>query len=315
MKVVLVDPSRVVLKVLGASLELAGHEVICFSDASEALARVRVDHDVDVLMTSLQPHGMTGLQLTRAARAAAGARRALYILVMSSSAERSTLVEALDSGADDFIGKPPETSELLARLRVAKRVSALQSELIRLATIDALTGVLNRRAFFETAALYQRSQTDAVAIFDIDRFKQINDTYGHAAGDVAITKVAAVASARCPAVGRLGGEEFGLLIPGGSVRDAVRLCETLRVEVVNLDFPEIDPALKLSCSFGAGEWRDGETVDEALNRADVALYAAKTGGRNRVIAATAPTADSHASVVVGPSSAERRRQTSRHSVA
>lgn len=305
MKIVIVDPSRVVLKVLGQVLEDAGHEVVTYTDAAMALERLKVDTVIDVLVTSLQPHGMSGLQLTKAAREIAGSRRALYVLVMSSSSERSTLIDALDSGADDFIGKPPAPEELLARLRVASRVAALQTELIRLATVDALTGVLNRRAFFETAAIYARSETDAVAVFDIDRFKQINDTYGHAAGDQAIIAVAQAAAARCPAVGRLGGEEFGMLVPGGSVKNAVTMCETIRREVAALEFPGIDARLRLTCSFGAGEWRRDESLDDSLKRADVALYAAKSGGRNRVIAATAPV-DEIAMVVSGGGSQFRR---------
>ncbi|WP_020177938.1 diguanylate cyclase [Methylopila sp. M107] len=306
MNIVIVEPSRVVQKVLSQTLEDATHTVICYFDASIALERLRADDSVDVLITSLQTEGMAGLELVRAARALAGSRRALYVLVMSSSGERGTLIEALDAGADDFIGKPPAREELLARLRVADRVAALQRDLIRLATIDAMTGVLNRRAFFETSAIYARSHTDAVAIFDIDRFKQINDTYGHACGDTVIIAVAQAAAVRCPAVGRLGGEEFGMLLPGGSVKSAVDMCEAIRQDVAALRFPQIDPALSLTCSFGAGEWRAGETLDEALKRADVALYAAKSGGRNRVIAATGAT-NGGAVVVSAPGAQLRRR--------
>ncbi len=77
-----------------------------------------------------------------------------------------------------------------------------------------------------------------------------------------------------------------MFLPGGTVRDAVRMCETIRQDVAALRFPEMDPDVQITCSFGAGEWRTGETVDDSLKRADVALYAAKSGGRNRVIAAT-----------------------------
>jgi len=310
---VIVDPSRVVLKLVAAPLEQAGHETILFTDASAALSHIRGDLAVEALFTSLQPHGMSGLELCRQARTLAGSRRPLYVLVMSSSSERSTIIEALDSGADDFIGKPPAPEELLARLRVASRVAGMQSELIRLATIDALTGTLNRRAFFEAAADLRRSDDalDAVAIFDIDRFKQINDTYGHAAGDVAIQAVANVARDRIGIVGRLGGEEFGILLPGRSVKDAASLCESMRIAVAATGLPQIDADLKVTCSFGAGEWRRDESIDEALKRADIALYAAKSGGRNRVIAATAPLGDAAAMTVSSPApiAASRARMT------
>lgn len=288
MKIVIVDPSRVVLKLVTTALEAASHEVVSYTDAAMALERIRSDRAVDVLITSMQPHGMSGLELCAEARALAGARRALYVLVMSSSSERTTVIDALDSGADDFIGKPPAPEELLARLRVAARLIALQSDLIRLATVDALTGLLNRRAFFEQAAIAQRSrdQLDAVAIFDIDRFKLVNDSFGHAAGDLVIHAVASTAAVHEAKVGRLGGEEFGMLLTGASVKDAITRCEALRLAVAALAFPGIDPALRVTCSFGSGEWRQDESVDDALKRADIALYAAKSGGRNRVMAAT-----------------------------
>lgn len=290
-KIVIVDPSRVVLKLVCAILEDAGHETAPYSDAVMALERLRNDLSFDVLITSLQPHGMDGLELCAKTRALAGSLRPIYVLVMSSSSERNTVIDALDNGAHDFIGKPPASQELLARLRAAARFAALQNELIRLATIDALTGVLNRRAFFQAATDAPRSRggLDSVAIFDIDRFKTINDTFGHAAGDVVIQAVARAATDRDMSVGRLGGEEFGLMLPGASLKDAVTACETLRAAVADLAFPEIDPGLRITCSFGAGEWRRSESVDDALKRADIALYAAKSGGRNRVIAATAST--------------------------
>ncbi|MDR4305502.1 diguanylate cyclase [Chelatococcus sambhunathii] len=282
MKIVIVDPSRVVQKILSGTLENAGHEVVCLSDGLLALEHLRDDDRVDVLVTSLQPRGLSGLDLVRRARGLCGSRRALYVLVMSSSSERSVLVEALDSGADDFIGKPPAEEELLARMRVAKRVAGLQRELIRLATIDSMTGVFNRRAFFELSALAVRSATDAVAIFDIDRFKHINDTFGHAAGDEAIIAVTRAAAARCLRIGRLGGEEFGMLMPGADLAQAVALCDAIRLDVEKLTFEAISPGLRITCSFGVSEWRPNESIDEALKRADVALYAAKAAGRNRV---------------------------------
>lgn len=303
MRIAVVDPSRVVLKIVSATLEEAGHDVVGFTDAAQALRRLRATPFVDVLITSLQLGGMDGIELTQKARETAGQRRALYVIVMSSSGDRSTLVQALDSGADDFIGKPPAEEELLARLRVAERVSTLQSTLIRLATIDALTGLLNRRAFFEIASVCDRSPTDAVAIFDIDRFKQINDQYGHAAGDRVIADVSGTAAARLPVVGRIGGEEFAVLLAGATLEAATALCEELRTDVERLDFAEIGPALKPTCSFGVAAWRPEETIDDALIRADAALYFAKSSGRNRVaVAADAPKVDgaAHTATLLSP---------------
>lgn len=287
MKIVLVDPSRVILKVTAGYLAPAGYDVVPYTDATMALERIRADVEVEVLVTSLEPHGMTGLDLCREARRVIGSRRALHVIVMSSSSEGRHVVEALDSGADDFMGKPPAPEEFLARLRVAKRSTTLQRELIRLATIDGLTGIANRRAFFEISGERERAaEPISVALFDIDRFKQVNDVYGHAAGDAVISAVAG-ASLGCQGVaGRIGGEEFALLFEGMRLGDAVEACERLRETIQELRFPAIQSELVVSCSFGVVERQPSESVEDALKRADVALYAAKSAGRNRVIAAT-----------------------------
>ena len=151
MRVVLVDPSRTVLKCLTRTIETQGHDVHPFTDGTEALQYIKSNHLVDALITSAQLSSMSGRELCLEARRVASCRRPIYILLMSSSDEHRNLVEALDNGADDFISKPPITEELYARLRAANRIVSMQRELIGLASIDSLTGVLNRRAFFEKA--------------------------------------------------------------------------------------------------------------------------------------------------------------------
>jgi diguanylate cyclase (GGDEF)-like protein len=135
-----------------------------------------------------------------------------------------------------------------------------------------------------------RAQIAAIGTFssimcDIDHFKGINDGYGHDMGDRAIREVASTISNLGPIVGRLGGEEFAILLPGTQLAAAVSIAERLRAEMAALQFVVNKDIVTLTCSFGVSEWRDGETVDEVLKRADMALYAAKGAGRNRVIAA------------------------------
>jgi two-component system, cell cycle response regulator len=215
----------------------------------------------------------------------------IYVILMSSSQDRHTLIEALDSGADDFIGKPPVAEELYARLRAAERVAAMQHELIRLATTDPLTGALNRRAFFEQAreacARAEAGGTLSAILFDIDHFKRVNDLYGHDVGDKAISAVAREAMNETALVGRLGGEEFAALVDGGRLADTLAMAERLRQKMAALQFDTDSGPMRLTCSLGVSEWEPGDTIDLLLKRADVALYAAKTGGRNRVIAANA----------------------------
>ncbi len=139
------------------------------------------DPDVDAFITSTELPCMPGVELCRQARALATNGRPIYVVLMSSNNDRRMLIEALDSGADDFIGKPPAIEELYARLRTAERLGDMQRKLFKLAMTDPLTGALNRRAFFEKAqeacARTEAGGVLSAILFDIDHFKYINDDY------------------------------------------------------------------------------------------------------------------------------------------
>jgi diguanylate cyclase (GGDEF)-like protein len=289
MRVVLVDPSRTMRLYVTRLLEAGDHEVRPFADGPEALACMRADPQVAALVTSGELATMSGLELCWETRVLAGRDRPIYVILMSSSLDKNRLGEALDSGADDFISKPPVADELYARLRAAERLGSMQRELIRLASIDPLTGLHNRRVFFERAeeARARCHQGDALTaiMLDIDHFKRINDLYGHDVGDVTIAAVASLAGAEQALCGRLGGEEFAILIEGERLSDTVARAERLRAAIAALRLDTANGVLTLTCSFGVSEHKAGESIDDVLKRADVALYAAKTGGRNRVVAA------------------------------
>jgi PleD family two-component response regulator len=148
-RVVVVDPSRTVLKAVSRLLESAGHGVAAFVDAREAFDYIKSDREVSALLASAQLNSMSGLELCWETRLLSGRERPIYIILMSSNSDQQHLINALDSGADEFIRKPPVGEELYARLRSAERLLRLQNELIELASIDPLTHVFNRRAFFD----------------------------------------------------------------------------------------------------------------------------------------------------------------------
>jgi two-component system cell cycle response regulator len=291
MRVVLVDPSRTVLKFVGRLLEARDHDVRAFTDGQAALDCIRSDLKVGALITSAELISMSGIELCWETRLLATCDRQIYVILMSSNQDRHKLIEALDCGADDYIGKPPVAEELYARLRAAERVATMQQELVRLATTDSLTGVLNRRAFFERAReACSRAAAGAAlsaVLFDIDHFKRVNDLYGHDVGDRVICATAHAAAAERAVVGRMGGEEFAMLLEGHGLNDALALAERLRGEMSALQFDTSHGPLAITCSFGMSTWEADDTIELLLKRADVALYAAKTGGRNRVIAADA----------------------------
>jgi len=286
MQVVLVETSRTVSKIVTRLLEARGHTLRHFADGTEALSYVRSGAEIDTLITSVELPSMSGFEVCWEVRALVD-RSPIYIILMSSNCDRSKLAEALDSGADDFIGTPPAPDELYARLRAADRLVSLQRDLIRLATTDPMTTLMNRRAFFDKGQqVFARAapQSPITAImFDIDRFKRINDTYGHDVGDEVICSVAAAAADESTIVGRLGGEEFAILLDQTSLEQAVRIAERLRLRVAALQIPIGKDTLRLTCSFGVSEWQPGDTLDQIIKRADLALYEAKREGRNRVV--------------------------------
>jgi diguanylate cyclase (GGDEF)-like protein len=160
----------------------------------------------------------------------------------------------------------------------------------RLATIDSLTGMLNRRAFFEQADSARQlgmrlRQPVALLMLDIDHFKQLNDNFGHACGDEALKTFADTARGvlrEQDVIGRLGGEEFGLVLPGTTLDGALDAAERLRVAMIRAPAAACAPGYRMTVSIGVVLIDAGEALTAALARADHALYAAKSAGRNRV---------------------------------
>jgi len=288
MRLALVDPSRTTRLIVSRMLEARGHEVLPFSDEREALAHIKADPCIEALITSAELKHMSGVELCWETRLLATCQRPIYVLMMSTQYDHRSLIEALDSGADDFIGKPPLAEELYARLRAAERIASMQRELIRLATTDPLTGLCNRRGFFEQATevcarVVPSDGSLSAIILDIDNFKHINDSYGHETGDEAIRACADAARMQEALTGRLGGDEFALLLEEKSLPQAIEIAEDLRLRLAGKPFDTGKDRITLTWSVGVGEGKPGDTVDQILARADAALYDAKLGGRNRVV--------------------------------
>jgi two-component system cell cycle response regulator len=310
MRIAVVDPSRTVLKLVAQLLEARGHSVRCFTDGREALDQITADHDVDALITSMELASMSGVELCRQVRALSNDGRPIYVVLMSSNYDRAKLIEALDSGADDFISKPPAIEELYTRLRAAERLGDLQRKLYKLAMTDPLTGALNRRAFFEKAQeACMRTEAGGILsaiLFDLDHFKYINDDYGHDVGDRVLRVIAGEVMAEKLTLGRLGGEEFAVLLDGMNVEDAAQVAERLRLRFAGLQLDADGKPVKFTSSFGVSQWTPSDTIDGILKRADMALYQAKEGGRNRVVIAGAAVVSLVPGMPEGPVRARAR---------
>lgn len=164
-----------------------------------------------------------------------------------------------------------------------------EDELLRAANTDPLTGLLNRGAFRrqvkDTLHQLRPDRPSTLALLDLDHFKKVNDTHGHAAGDAALLMLADLLRENLrpgDAVGRIGGEEFAILLAGLSVTEAGVVCERLCRTLAERPVPGVEPALRITASMGIGGLSVGTSMDEAFRAADTALYAAKAGGRNRI---------------------------------
>jgi two-component system, cell cycle response regulator len=319
-RILIVDDDPLFLKLLERQLGDTGHEVLTASNGFEAM-RVLLERGADIIITDWLMPGMDGVELCRAIREQAESGF-VYIIILTVQADAERTVAAFEAGADDFLRKPVDRQELLARLRAGKRVIRLQHDLDQqnrevhlanarltlaaqeleavnrklrcLATTDELTGLINRREALnrltEFWALADRHHEPlSVALLDIDHFKKFNDTYGHAVGDLVLKGVADAMRGNVrngEPVCRIGGEEFLILCPRASAQQAWEAAERLRRAVETTPVRCGDLSLNVTASLGVSERTFlMQQPDALLRAADEAMYQAKAAGRNRVCVA------------------------------
>jgi diguanylate cyclase (GGDEF)-like protein len=300
--VLVADDSQLVRVMLRRQLEARGLRVEEATDGHEAVERCRSLRP-DVVLLDVEMPGLDGHSALRRLRDE-DETRDIPVVFLTARTSTEDVVTGLQLGAHDYLRKPFEPSELIARVSAALRVKSLQDELrqrnTQLDTVsrtDALTGVHNRRHLEERleemlSAGRRRGEPVAVLIVDVDHFKSINDTFGHAAGDAVLRLVVERMKGsvrREDVVGRWGGEEF--LVLGASTDGAAagRLAERVRGAVcadpmtVDGDGGEgVTVTVSVGCAAGI------ESAETLLRRSDVALYRAKAQGRDRVVVADAP---------------------------
>jgi two-component system cell cycle response regulator len=264
-------------------------------------AQAALDESVELIILSLSMPDGDPLRLVSQWRAVEAFRQ-LPILLLADEGELPRLAKGLDLGANDYLIRPVDRNELLARVRTQVRRKRLQDRLrenyrrsLSLALTDELTGLYNRRyVIAHIEELVSRVNNDGAAdtsvmMFDVDHFKQVNDQYGHPGGDDALRQLAdrALRGVRSiDLVARLGGEEFVVVMPETNLAAALTVADRLRNSVAGEPFfiHTVGERRPITISAGVAVARPGDTVDTLLQRADDALYQAKNSGRNRVVA-------------------------------
>jgi diguanylate cyclase (GGDEF)-like protein len=299
-RILVAEDSALLRRMLGDVLRQNGWTVLEACDGPAALELARAENP-SVLLMAREMEGLDGMAVLDALRS--DARTAdMPVVFVTGHTDARDLAEGLERGAHDYVRKPVDPVELVARIRTALRLRALHDELARrnaeleqLARTDVLTGLANRRhaddVLRSTIASARRHDRALCAVLvDIDNFKAVNDAHGHAAGDAVLREVAlrlADGLRDEDLAARWGGEEFLLLLPDSP--DASVVCERLRTALSGRPV-NVHGLLELtvSASFGWAPWTGEETGEALVGRADVALYAAKAGGRDRVVAADGP---------------------------
>ncbi len=308
--ILVVTDSPVDMRIIESKLTEAGHHLIMATDGQEAL-ELAIKTNPQLILTDMMLPNLDGLELTRSLRRS-NQGSGTYIIIMTSNEGNEELVKAFDAGIDDYVSKPLNHCILQARMKAASRfinlrkqaardqeevrrtlseLGILNRQLTTMALEDQLTTLPNRRSgleYFEKEwSRSTRSQEPVLCmILDIDHFKNVNDTYGHDAGDVVLQKTAAVMKScmrDSDVVCRFGGEEFLVICPGADVEVAKILGDRLRTAVENniIDSPEFKGNITISIGVAVrSEWQS--SPKDLIKRADEALYAAKEAGRNLV---------------------------------
>jgi two-component system, cell cycle response regulator len=307
-RILIVDDHEDNVEVLRARLEARGYDIVAAHDGEEAL-RVVQESCPDLILLDVMMPKLDGHEVARRVK---GDSSLPFIPIIMQTALDSveSKVEGLGAGADDYITKPINFAELEARVRSMLRIKRLQDEverqkreLQRVSVTDGLTGLHNRRHLEELLRdMWEHSQRLheplGCVMFDLDHFKSVNDSYGHQAGDEVLRQLARLlkdAARDIDRVGRYGGEEFMVLLPGTVLDAAVTFAERARQAVEGHTFTFEGGTLQRTMSCGVAGWPHPKVqhCESLVKSADDALYVAKETGRNRVIRFDSPEFKEH----------------------
>ena len=296
MKILIAEDDFTSRSILTAVLKKCGFDPVVTEDGGAAWDVLQGPDAPRLLLLDWSMPGLDGLEICRRLRER-DLRNPPYVILLTARGEKSDIVLGLEAGANDYVAKPYDNEELQARIRVGQRMLEMQAHLLEArdalahqATHDFLTGLFNRRAILdrlqqEISRAGREQGSLSVGMFDIDHFKNINDTYGHQVGDealVAFSRRIQDGLREYDSVGRYGGEEFLVIAPGPTGLKSEGLYERLRARVAEAGIKTNAGTISLTVSVGVAPCTGQSVVDALLTAADAALYEAKAGGRNRV---------------------------------
>src|SRR5579871_7940 len=291
MKILVVEDSAIERRKLGHTLTDWGLEFEFAENGTEALKLLETPTPPDMVLLDWMLPDVDGLDVLRRIRQPAQGNY-VYTVMLTGKTHKKDRIAAMEAGADDFLSKPVDPTDLRARIMVGKRILELHQSLRFAATHDFLTDLLNRSEILaaldrECARAGRDEKPTTVILADIDHFKQVNDTLGHAAGDEVLKEIAKRLKLDLrpyDVVGRYGGEEFLIVLPGCDLEAGARRADGIRklVEKDRVSTPFGDTAVTISMGVTATMARRDHSIEEFLRQADTSLYAAKNKGRNRV---------------------------------
>lgn len=299
MRVLVADDCPVIRMRLKKHLIEWGFEPVLTCDGREALAALTSKFAPRLAVVDWMMPIMDGLEVTRNLRNDE-LGKFVYVVMLTGKTDKDDLVTAFDAGIDDYLTKPFDVEELHQRLRAGQRILQLQDQLNDTldqlkfqATHDALTGIWNRRAILETLERElnracrntKAPEATSIALLDIDRFKSINDTFGHLAGDSVLKTVGDTIKKSLRIydyVGRYGGEEFIVILPTTARKDVETVVERIRANIENTRMNVGGLEIKITASLGVVTAEENSYVEDLIKDADDAMYNAKMNGRNRI---------------------------------
>lgn len=297
MTVLLAEDSALYRHLIVGHLGEWGFNVVCAKDGCEAWDLLAKPDAPRLALLDWVLPGLDGVELCRRLRKRPESDPYTYTILLTAKSQKQEMLEAMDAGADDFLAKPFDPPELKARLLVGKRIVELQQKLVsansalhHAASHDFLTGIWNRAAIIaflqrEVSRALREGLALGVILVDIDHFKNVNDELGHETGDYVLQEIAKrfpTGLREYDGVGRYGGEEFLLVMPGCDLATTVRRANVIREFIADTPVHTPLKTTSVTVSMGVAVADPTTSSESLLRRADVALYQAKRNGRNRV---------------------------------